>query len=56
MRSSTKTRRFSLAPPNQGAPELWDFCNARQIVFSSHIADRFSCSAVTKLQQTEAGE
>jgi hypothetical protein len=56
MRSSTKTRRFSLAPPNQGAPELWDFCNVRQIFFSSHIADRFSCSAVTKLQQTEAGE
>jgi hypothetical protein len=43
-------------PPIQGAPELWDFCNARQIFFSSHIADRFSCSAVTKLQQTEAGE
>ena len=55
MRSSTKTRRFSLAPPNQGVPALWDFCNARQIFFSSHIADRFSCSAVTKLQQTEAG-
>jgi hypothetical protein len=36
--------------------ELWDFCNARQIFFYSHIADRFSCSAVTKLQQTEAGE
>jgi len=46
----------ALGAPNQGAPELWDFCNARQIFFSSHIADRFSCSAVTKLQQTEAGE
>jgi hypothetical protein len=22
-------------PPNQGAPELWDFCNARQI-FNGH--------------------
>jgi hypothetical protein len=35
--------------------ELWDFCNARQIFFYSHIAGRFSCSAVTKLQQAEAG-
>jgi hypothetical protein len=43
------------AHPIRGAPELWDFCNARRIFFSSHIADRFSCSAVTKLQQTEAG-
>jgi putative tryptophan/tyrosine transport system substrate-binding protein len=34
--------------PIRRASELWDFCNARQIFFSSHIADLFSCFALTK--------